>query len=78
MTGWEWLALAAAVGIPLAVAYTVHGSLAEAYWRGYAEGFEEGVSEATRTVRTHSTQRATSADGEGQGPGLLGAQTRPQ
>jgi len=82
VTGWDWLAVvAAAVAIPLAVVYAVQGSLAEAYQKGYrkghAEGFEAGVFEATRTVRTHSTQRAAKAERQGEDPGRKGRKKRP-
>ena len=63
MTGWDWLAaIAAAIGLLLAGVYAVQGMLANACRKGYEqgaeEGFQKGIFEAMRTVRTHSTQRA--------------------
>ena len=62
MTGWEWVALLAAlVGIPAAIVYAVQGSLAEAFEKGYRQGHEEGFAkgffEGGRTVRAHRTPR---------------------
>ncbi len=77
MSGWGWLALlGAAVGIVAAVIYAAQGFLAEAYLRGHAKGFEEGfeagVFEARRTVRTHSTADAKSAVQDGRKKGRRG------
>ncbi len=82
MTGWEWVALLAAlVGVPAAIFYAVQGSLAEAYEKGYRLGYEKGLfkgfSEGSRTVRTHSTDSATRRARKGQKAGGKGKDGPP-
>ncbi len=82
MTGWEWVALLAAlVGVLAAIFYAVQGSLAEAYEKGYRQGYEKGLfkgfSEGSRTVRTHSTDSATRHVRKGQKAGGKGKDGPP-